>query len=384
MSISADEPAVSGSTPRRHLIAVAGLFFANGATLSNWLPRIPEVRDTIGVSNSGLGLALIGGGLGGLVGSFLVPVAIARLGSKRLVTIAALALALLFPMIAFVPNALALWAVLTCFGLIDVNNDLAMNTQGVLAQDRVNQPVMNRLHGIWSLGFVVGALIALGARALEVSLRVHLLSVGVVMALVVVVAQRALVHDTPTSSESVRPKLSGSVVGIALLAFATAVVEVVPIDWSAVVLTDLFDADRSTGLGSVMFAGAMLVGRLFGDHVLMRVGPRRLLGGAFVCSGIGAALLAIAPGIAFALAGLAVWGLGVSVLFPQLYERAARTPNAPAGAGLAAMSIGQRLGFMLTGPIVGQTSDQIGLRWAIGSIIAAALLIVLALLKRPG
>jgi hypothetical protein len=39
---------------------------------------------------------------------------------------------------------------------------------------------------------------------------------------------------------------------------------------------------------------------------------------------------------------------------------------------------------MLTGPIVGQTSDQIGLRWSIGSIIAGALLIVLALLRRPG
>jgi MFS family permease len=192
---------------------------------------------------------------------------------------------------------------------------------------------------------------------------------------VVLWAVRQLVHDTPEPSAG-RPSLPRSVVFVALLAMGTAVTEVLPIDWSAINLADVFDAGKWSGVGAVVFSGAMLTGRLVGDHALMRVGQSRLLLGAFTLTGIGAIVVASAPVTAVAIVGFAVWGLGVSVLFPQLYERAARTPNAPAGAGLAAMSIGQRFGFMMTGPIVGWTSEQVGMRWAFAVMIAVALALV--------
>jgi len=61
------------------------LFFVNGAIYGNWIPRLPEIKDRLGVSNAGLGVALIGGGIGGLIGSLAVGAIVARLGSRRVV-----------------------------------------------------------------------------------------------------------------------------------------------------------------------------------------------------------------------------------------------------------------------------------------------------------
>jgi len=116
----------------RHSAAdVAALFFVNGATFSSWLPRLPEIRDDLGVGNAGLGATLLGGGLGGIIGSLLVARAMDRSGSKRLLTYAASMLSILMPLIAFVPMALLLLLLLTVLGVLDVWNDSAMNAQGV-------------------------------------------------------------------------------------------------------------------------------------------------------------------------------------------------------------------------------------------------------------
>src|SRR5688572_30204659 len=127
---------VTSDLPRlRHSgAAVAGLFFVNGMTFSNWLPRVPEVRDRLGLGNAGIGAVLVGGGLGGIVGSLLVGWLSERFGSKRLLLLAASALAIGLPLIGIVPVAALLLVVLTVLGALDVFNDVSMNAQGVMIQ----------------------------------------------------------------------------------------------------------------------------------------------------------------------------------------------------------------------------------------------------------
>ena len=81
------------------------LFFVNGAAYGNWIPRLPEIKDHLNVTNSGLGVALLGGGLGGLIGSLAVGAIMSRIGSRRLVLITVYVLALLMPLVAFVSQA---------------------------------------------------------------------------------------------------------------------------------------------------------------------------------------------------------------------------------------------------------------------------------------
>ncbi|MEP7201383.1 MAG: MFS transporter [Ilumatobacteraceae bacterium] len=371
--------------------AVAALFFVNGATFSNWLPRIPEIRDQLGLGNAGLGATLLGGGLGGIIGALVVGKVIDRLGSRRLLTLVATALSIGMPLIAFAPTAVVLLLLLTTLGTLDVCNDVAMNAQGVIVQQRLGRSIMNRLHAMWSLGFTAGAVIGSAASAAGASVRAQLVAVGAVLFVTVLVVRRWLIPvDPPPNKPSPaddadaapRRRISGVTVLMGLAAFGAIALEVTPNDWAAVMMRDVFDFGRISGFGTMACAGAMLVGRLGGDHVLDRIGERRLFIWAMILVGIGSLVTVVAPVGWVALFGLAVWGLGLSVVFPQLYATAARLPGVSAGTGLGSMLFGQRLGAMLTAVTVGSLAEWQDLRVAFGVVAGMAFAILLVTSQR--
>jgi MFS family permease len=376
---------LDGPRLRHSGAAVAALFFVNGATFSNWLPRIPEIRDQLGIGNAGLGATLLGGGLGGIVGALLVGKVIDRLGSRRLLTLVATALSIGMPLIAFAPNAVVLLLLLTTLGVLDVCNDVAMNAQGVIVQQRLGRSIMNRLHAMWSLGFTGGAVVGSAASAAGASVRAQLATVGVIMLITVVVVRRWLIPvDPPPNAEAAHAagatpskRLSPVTIMMAFAALGAIALEVTPNDWSAVLMRDVFDLGKAAGFGTMACAGAMLVGRLGGDHVLDRIGERRLFRWATILVGIGALITVTAPVGAVAFIGLIVWGLGLSVVFPQLYATAARLPGVSAGAGLGSMLLGQRLGSMLTAVSVGALAEWQNLRVAFGVVVGIAFAILL-------
>jgi len=372
--------------------AVAALFFVNGATFSNWLPRLPEIRDHLGVGNAGLGATLLGGGLGGIIGSLVVARAMDRLGSRRLLIVAATMLSIGMPLIAVVPIAPVLLVLLTVLGTLDVLNDVAMNAQGVTVQQQLGRPIMNRLHAMWSLGFTGGAVLGSLASAARIDIRWHLGAVGLVLLSTVAIVRRWLVpHDpppepaaagAPAGQRAPGRAVSSATVAMAFAALAAVALEVLPNDWAAVMMRDVFDAGRFSGMGTVACAGAMLVGRLGGDHVLERVGERRLLFGALWVVAAGTLVTVATPVAAVAFAGLAIWGLGLSVVFPQLYATAARLPGTSAGAGLGSMLLGQRSGAMLTAVGTGALAQWHGLRFAFAVVAAVAFAVLSLTLRR--
>ncbi len=370
---------------RRSGLAVATLFFVNGMTFSNWIPRIPEVRDRLGLDNAGLGATLLGGGLGGLVGSLCVAKIIGRFGTRRALIAAASLLALALPLIAVAPSAAVLLVVLSLLGFLDVINDMAMNSQGVMVEQRVGRSIINRLHGTWSLGFTVGTLLGLLASATRLGVGAHLTILAVVLLVTVAAASRHLLatDDVAADLPGGRTPLSAGIVAMAVLAVGVSFIEIVPNDWASVLLRDVFDAGRWSGSANVAFAGAMLVGRMGGDHVLDRIGRTRMLNLAVATAAVGAAIVVVSPFTVLAVAGFACWGLGVSVLFPQLYAMAATQPGLSAGAGLGAMGVGQRLGFMLAPLCVGAITGVSTLRIAIGVLTAVAVAIIVTTQRPP-
>jgi predicted MFS family arabinose efflux permease len=74
----------------RTRVAVAVVFFANGAGMASWVPHIPMAQATLGLGPSVLGLALLAMGVGALVGIPLSGRASARLGSRTVVRVSAL------------------------------------------------------------------------------------------------------------------------------------------------------------------------------------------------------------------------------------------------------------------------------------------------------
>ncbi len=372
---------LSPDAAKRALIAIGTLFFVNGAVFSNWLPRIPEVKDRLQMGNGGLGSTLLGTGLGGLIGSFAVAHVLHRFGTKRVVITAATILTCGIPLIAIAPSPIVLLTLLVWIGFCDVQADMAINSQAATIQEIVGRSVMQRLHGMWSLGFTIGAGMGWLASAARISIGVHLSIVAVVMLITVWVARPYLLVDErpAVSNDTGRMKIlfTAPVLAMGVMAIAISWMEATPNDWSALAMRDVFHAGRFTGSGTVIFAGSMLIGRLFGDAVQDRIGAARLFDRAVSLVAFGALLVIVLPWAVSALIGFAVWGLGASVLFPQIYAMAARLPGTTAGAGLGAMSMGQRFGFLVGPLMVGNIAQVTQLKVAFSLVVGAAVIVAL-------
>jgi len=130
-----------------------------------------------------------------------------------------------------------------------------------------------------------------------------------------------------------------------------------------------------------VFSAAMLIGRLRGDRVIDRIGEARLLALSLGSVASGFVVLLLAPNALVGLVAFALWGLGVSVMFPQIYLMAARmNPDRP-GAGLAAMTLAQRIGFMTATSSMGALSAGVGYGWAFTTIVGVASVLWIAALS---
>ncbi len=430
---------MSPSGDRRALRSVAAQFFANGIVYASFVPRLPEIRDRAGISIGALGIVLMLGSVSGVVASFITGPAIGAFGTRRVIVVSATLSIASLPVIGFAraPGVLVVGLVGVFF--FDVFVDVAMNVQGSVLSHRRHAPVMNRLHGLWSLATVVGGLLTASAVAAGVSVPVYLTAVAVVLLVVVAaVAPGLLPVDEPnvelevaaapapegdpaavpggplhlgptvpseddeadqadgdrraTSTAATRRSTAGAIdrrrVAIALgLGGASAMtLEMSAGDWAAFRLgDDLGASGQLAAAGFVAFTIGMTSGRLGGDAVQVRVGVERLLVLASALAGVGLAVAEFAPLEGAVLVGFLVAGLGVSVLFPQLYDAAARAPGPP-GSGFTSMLIGQRTAALLTplaiGALAGTSALGVGDAMAIVSLPAAALSLALAVERR--
>ncbi|NBR93183.1 MAG: MFS transporter, partial [Actinobacteria bacterium] len=358
--------------------------FVNGMVYGNWLPRIPELKDQLGLSNTNLGITLLGGGVGGIVGSLLASRITKRLGSRRLLLRTIVPLPVVMAAIPFVGEAWMLLVLLSLIGLIDVWTDLAMNVQGVIAQERLGRSIMNRLHGMWSVGFGSGTLIGSLAGGVGVSFRVQVVVVALSLLVTVGLVSRSLEPNDPAPTTNTadvptrRRHLGLAAVALAVAGAAAIALEGAPNEWAALLMRDDLNFGEWAGFGTVAFGFGMVVSRLGGDHALERLDDERLFRLAMVVVAVGITTVVLSSAAWLGLAALFVSGLGQGVIFPRLYLIAARVPGMSAGAGLGAMLIGLRLGGMATAVAMGRISQSSSVQTALGvvGVVTLVLLVV--------
>ncbi len=257
----------------------------------------------------------------------------------------------------------AFWLLgMVSFALLDVLVDISMNLQGSWISARRRVPVMNRLHGLWSLGTVAGGLVAAQAAGGGFSLTAHLSMVALASAgLLVIVARRLLrtdeqVHADAPPQQPVIPTRGSSAFVFALLALAGAfaiMVEQVGSDWAAFRLADDFGASPGvSSLGYVAFAVGMAIARLGGDQVQARIGRHNLHRFAVSAAIVGLAGASLSSLQWLVFVGYWLSGVGVATFMPKLYDDAARAPGRR-GAGLGAMTAGMRIGGLIAPALVG-------------------------------
>jgi MFS family permease len=366
--------------------AIAALFVANGLGGPSFLPRLPERRADLGLSDAGLGVVLAGLALGALAASPVAGRLVGRAGSGPLAVGAALALAASLWTAGAAPTPALLFAALAVVGAADAAMDIAMNANGAAYERGSGRSLMHRLHGGWSLGAVAGAGVAAGAAALGVPLTLQLAAVGAVIAATALVARPGLVpHPTELASlvaisgrEGRRKRWVGPLAVLAAATVGGALLEGAPADWSALRLQRLGAGAGAAALGFAVFMAGMLAGRLVGDHLTDRYGPVAVLrtGMALVAAGLVLGVAVDRPA-AFA-AGLVLAGLGTSPFFPLAFSAAGSTRGVAPGAGAATVSLAARLGFLAEPLLIGALAELAGLRWAFLAGVATALALAAA------
>ncbi len=347
------------------------LFFVNGAVIGSWLPRLPEIRDRLGIDLGTLGLTLALGGVGSLIGSSISGVVIGRFGARRAAVISGIVLYLMLPLIALAPTAVTLAMVLAVMGFIDAQADVGMNAVGIRVEQAVGRSIMTRLHGLWSLGTLVGS----GASALAVLIGIDLLPQLVALAVVgfgtAVLAGRFVPESPPRARVGRR---SGTLALGLMLAGGTAVfIEGAPFDWGAIFLIDVTGAGAAlAGTGVILFTSGMLIGRLAGDHLVDRFGAVPTLFAGLVLSVAAMLLVVLTQLPATVLVGFAFWGLGISVALPVLYKLAGGHHSFAEGSGLAALTVGTRLGFMVSPALIGVAATTWSLPAALAVVVGLA------------
>jgi len=368
-------------TDRRALGSVAVQFFVNGALFASFVPRLPEIRDRIDIGNDALGRLLALGAVSGLLASLLVGHLVERFGTRRLLLGAGAMLcgSLSIIGVATVPAILVLG--LAMLSIFDVLVDTAMNLQGSWISGRRAAPVMNRLHGLWSVGTVVGGAAAAQLASMGVSLRVHLLVVSAMLFVVVMAVGAGLLqHDEHAAAGVVDPVpiaaggrfaprrwARGPLMVFALVGACSLVMELTSTDWAAIRLSDDLGASAGVaGLGFVAFTVGMTVGRFGGDSSIVRFGHQRVAEVGIVVALVGLTIASFAPSQPLVMAGYLAAGLGVATQFPKLYDDAAKHPGRP-GAGLGALTGGSRIALLVTPALVGTLASS---RLSVGAATA--------------
>lgn len=361
-------------TDQRALVAVAMQFFLNGAVFASFMPRLPEIRGRIGVDIGGLGALLSIAGIIGIAGSFLVGPAIRRFGTRHIVMLGGVILGSSLPLIGLARNQALFLVGLVLMMTFDVFVDVAMNMQGSWLSERRHAPVMNRLHGLWSLGTVMGGVLASRIADAGISLTSHLFGASAVMLIALfAVGQRLLrvdEHPDPaafaglpegTDAESPFPRrrqISPALILFGLTGLFAVAIEMTSMNWATFRFTDDFNTSIGfAGLGYVAMTVGMTTGRLGGDWLLTRLGPNRLFMVAIASTTLGLVLATLLLQRYVNLLGFTLVGLGASTMLPRLYDLAAKHPDRP-GAGLAALTSGIRVAAVASPFLAGRLANS--------------------------
>lgn len=372
-------PVPKTSPPLAARIAVSLAFFINGAAFACWVSRIPVIRHNLSLTDGQLGLALLGTGVGALIGFPISGALCARYGNKPVTIGFGFGLCAILALIPLAHSLAVLTAILTLFGMCVGAMDVAMNANGVDVERIYGRSIMSSLHGTYSLGNLTGAMLGLVITKAGIGTGAHLVGSALLLAAMLGAIIGILNHTRPdrTSREPVFALPSRSLLAVGAIVTCSFLCEGAMGDWSGVYMRDTLKTSPAFAVsGYVAYSLMMTIARFKGDAVLTRFGAVRVLqvSGAIAATGFGAALIFGNP-IA-ALIGFGCIGLGMSTIAPIGFSAAGRTKGMPSGSAIAAVATMGYSGFLVGPPIIGLLAEWITLRWSLGLIALLSLLIV--------
>ena len=338
-------------THKKSILAVSFALFNLGLAFATWASRVPDVRDTALLTATTLGYVLLFRGMGTVIMMPIIAWALNHFGPKRVALFMGTFVAItLFP-IALMKSWFALALLMTTVGMCSSGFNISVNALGSVVESETGQSHMSKIHSWFGVGTVVGALIGTLTTRFSWSAMAHFGLVSSLILLVLLFVARYLPNDESfTRQKSGFQWPHGGLIALGIITFLAATIETSIMNWASLFFTDHIQASADWApLGYTVFAGALLVMRVFGDRLKTHFGARNLLVGGALSTIIGLIMAVFAPNFIIAILGMVFTGAGVSLSFPMLFSAAGRE----GAIALTSVASFGYVGGMVSQPVMG-------------------------------
>ena len=366
------------------------LFFLFGFLIMSWVPRLPEVKANLGLSNGEFGSLIGTSAAGALTALLIVGHLVHRYGAKLVMRIAASAMALTLILLTSTHSTLIfLIGNIMLAGAIS-SFHISINAQGFDYQDRTKSSVITQLSGFWSSGALITAIVS-GLLVNRIPLHIHITILSLIILLIMLFAISSMDsqllkpnHDVEADYKvsdifkdfRIDGLVSGALICAGFLEFAVG-------DWTAIFVKE--DVGIKSGLHTlpyILFTLAMIIGRLsvhklysrFSIQFIVKLGS--LVSGISFLIGVLAVRL-ITPDkkmliLVVLCISFTVAGLGTSFLAPSVMNIANSRSTSPASVVIGRLGVINNIAVFSIRLIVAWTAQAFSL--SIALIIPALLL----------
>ncbi len=361
------------------------LFFLFGFGIMAWVPRFPEVKANLNLSNGAFGSILTTGSIGAFFGLLTVGHIVHKIGVFKVSIAGTLLLYSAFGVIVHLGNPLyfAFCNILIGFAITSIH--ISINTQGFDLQRRTGEAVITSSAGYWSAG-ALGTAILSGLFVGNIGLALHIDALAVMCAVVMIWIflrlKGVLVppNASPETDYTIKDIFTSFHIDWPVsLGLASAIyLEFAVGDWGTIFTKERLDIDSGlSSLPYIVFTIFMIFGRLSIQKILPKYRIERIAKFSTIFAGlsfmvtIGVAVNLPADLKWFSyglfLLGFSLAGLGSAILGPSFTSAANRRSPHP-----SAVVVGQ-LG-------VANNVLTTALKWIVAGVIAATGSIAVALM----
>ena len=313
------------------------LFFLFGLLIMSWIPRFPEVKANLKLTNGEFGSLVSMGALGNLVALLVIGHLVHKYGARWILHIASLSLGVSLVFLTHSTSSLLFLIFIIIQGGAISAFHISINSQGFYYQDRTKIQIITLLSGLWSSGALISSIIA-GLLVDRVALGTYSNFLAffcfVLMNFIILkIAPNLVKADlNPESDHRARDMFKGFKIDkqVSAVLLLVIMLEYAVSDWAAIfVKEDMKSAGGIHTLPYILFTLAMIVGRLNLHNLLPHytidylVVRASLLSGLSFIAGIIAVtlvgtsnktLVIVILSISFTIAGLGSSFLGPSVM----------------------------------------------------------------------
>ncbi|CAB4636813.1 unannotated protein [freshwater metagenome] len=375
------------------------LFFLFAVQIMSWVPRFPEVKANLGLSNGEFGTYLSLGSVGAVIAMLSSGHFVHKLGARKVLILSTLSMCLAISAVVHLQSAPIFIIVNIINGASVSAFNTALNAQAFHAQDRAGEMILSRQHGYWTVGAVATAILSgFMVEFVGIALHINVLSAVLFFAILYIIKKLGpeLIQPSPEDDSDFGFKDLFTSFRIDYLVSAALVcgimVEFATSDWSAIYAKETIGVRGSLAtIPYILTFTAMIIGRL-GQHRLTPYIPlEKLVRIGSVVGGVGfigfimasSLLVDYSKTLAYicTLIGFAIGGLCSSILSPTFFTAANKRSSQPSAVVVGQMGVINAILVLCVKTIIAWTAQFTG-SIAIALIIPGLMLISVAFMSR--